>query len=85
MTQGDNSNSSDDWHPANSDVMGVAKLWIPMGGRAQAVVRSWLFIAALGGLAAGLLMWPSAQDEKSSRRSRGRHQTKCLIGGAEGI
>ncbi len=72
ISQGDNSSSPDRWKPANSDVLGVAKLWIPVGGRILAVMRSWLFVAALGGLAAGLLLWPDAQDEKTPSK-RGRH------------
>ena len=72
ITQGDNSSSPDRWKPASSDVLGVAKLWIPVGGRVLAVMRSWLFVAALGGLAAGLLLWPDAEDEKTPSK-RGRH------------
>jgi len=75
VTQGDNSNGPDKWKPANSDVLGMVTLRIPTGARALAVMRSWLLIAALGGLAAGLLLWPDAQDEKSSHRRRGRHLT----------
>ncbi len=78
VTQGDNSISPDNWKLANSDVLGVAKLWIPVGGRVLAVMRSWLLIAALGGLAAGLLLWPDPQDGKSFRRRRGRHLSRYL-------
>jgi signal peptidase len=74
ITQGDNSNRPDKWEPASSDVMGVAKLWIPMGGRVLAVMKSWLFIAALAGLVAALVIWPDAEDEKPSPQ-RGRHRT----------
>jgi len=75
VTQGDNSSSPDNWNPTNSDVMGVARFWIPLGGRVLAVMGSWLLIAALGGLAAGLLLWPEPRDEKSSAR-RGRHLSR---------
>lgn len=75
LTQGDNSSNPDKWKPANSDVLGVAKLWVPVGGRVLAAMRSWLLIAAMAGLAAGLLVWPDAQDERSHTR-RGRHLTE---------
>jgi signal peptidase len=58
VTRGDNAAQPDSWTPSNRDVLGVAKVVIPLGGRVLALMRSWLFVATLGGLAAGLLLWP---------------------------
>ncbi|MEA1902512.1 MAG: signal peptidase I [Actinomycetota bacterium] len=74
ITQGDNSSRPDAWYPSNSDVLGIAQFHMPFGGRVLALMRSWLFIALLGGLAVGLVLWPDAVDEEEQLR-RGRHRT----------
>lgn len=71
-TQGDNSAAPDRWTPSIRDVLGVAQFHIPLGGRVVAIFKSWLFIALMGGLAAGLLLWPHYGEEEPKRR-RGRH------------
>lgn len=63
ITQGDNSPIEDMWEPSSKDVLGVAQIKIPLGGRVLAVMRSWLFIALLGGIGAALLFWPDSEDE----------------------
>lgn len=81
VTQGDNSKAPDEWVPANSEVLGVARFHIPFGGRVLAVMRSWLFIALMGGVATGLLLWPDARDDeqvdprsiRTRSTRRGRH------------
>lgn len=78
VTQGDNSYSPDTWTISNSDILGVAKFQIPFGGRVVAVLKSWLVIAVLGGLAVALLLWPDKEeDAKPSRRRRGRHVARA--------
>jgi signal peptidase len=69
VTQGDNSEFPDNWHPSNRDVLGVARMKVPLGGEVLRFVRSWWFIAAMGGGAVGLLLWP----EGKTSRGRGRH------------
>jgi signal peptidase I len=69
-TQGDNNPHPDEWHPTNLDVLGVAQTKVPLGGEVLAVVRSWWFIAAMGGVAIGLLLWPESQEGR-----RGRHRS----------
>ena len=71
ITQGDNSTEPDIWYPSDLDVLGVAQFEIPLGGDVLALFRSWWFIAAMGGLACGLLLWP---DSDAGRRRRGRHR-----------
>lgn len=72
VTKGDNMVLPDEWTPANGDILGVAKMKIPLGGEILALMRNWLFIAVVGGLAAGLLLWPDYDDEGPKER-RGRH------------
>ncbi|HET8738514.1 MAG TPA: signal peptidase I [Acidimicrobiia bacterium] len=69
VTQGDNTARPDMWHPSNLDVLGVAQMKLPLGGEVLAVVRSWWFIAAMGGLAMGLFLWPDPDQVR-----RGRHR-----------
>lgn len=66
VTQGDNRAHPDSWYPSNLDVLGVAKMKVPLGGEVLSVVRSWWFIAAMGGLAIGLILWP-VDGERSGR------------------
>lgn len=73
VTQGDNMILPDAWNPSDLDVLGVPKLKIPLGGRFLALMRSWWFIAILGGLAVGLLLWPDAVDEEGNPKRRGKH------------
>lgn len=75
-TKGDNSNRPDAWRPSDLDVLGVAKFHIPFGGRLLALMRSWLFIALLGGLAVALLLWPDKDGGPGTQR--GRHRTRNL-------
>lgn len=70
-TQGDNSAYPDSWYPSNLEVLGVAKMRVPLGGEVLEVVRSWWFIALMGAAAVGLLFWP---DIDSAERRRGRHR-----------
>ena len=79
ITQGDGKASPDTWTPSNSDVLGVARFHIPLGGRVMAVMRSWLFITILGGIAAGLLFWPQSEPDQDNRR--GRHRAKSPTSG----
>ncbi|MCH8983608.1 MAG: signal peptidase I [Acidobacteria bacterium] len=74
ITQGDGKASPDTWTPSNRDVLGVARFHIPLGGRALAVMGSWLFTATLGGIAAGLLLWPDSENAPDHRARKGRHQ-----------
>ncbi len=76
ITQGDGKASPDTWTPSNHDVLGVARFRIPLAGRMLAVTRSWLFIAMLGGIAAGLLLWPDSEDDVETRT--GRHRAKGI-------
>jgi len=71
VTQGDNSAYPDSWYPSNLDVLGVARVKIPLGGEVLGMVRSWWFIAVMGGVAVGLLFWPAGD---SSELRRGRHR-----------
>jgi signal peptidase len=71
VTQGDNSVQPDNWYPSNLDVLGVAKMRVPLGGEILSVFRSWWFIASMAGLAIGLFLWP---DAKAEERKRGRHR-----------
>jgi signal peptidase len=71
ITQGDNSTEPDIWYPSDHDVLGVAQVKIPLGGEVLAFIRSWWFIAAMGGLACGLLLWPNSDAHKPRR---GRHR-----------
>lgn len=64
ITQGDNRPRADDWTPSSGDVLGVAKFHIPLGGWVLAFMRSWLFTAFLGSLAAALLLWPDAEAKE---------------------
>lgn len=72
ITQGDNSYSEDIWYPSSADVLGVARLYVPYGGRVLGLMRSWLFLALLGGIAVGLLLWPDSVDDETPKRGRHR-------------
>jgi len=82
ITKGDNTASVDRWTPSNRQVLGVAKFHIPLGGQVVATMRSWLFIALLGSLAAGLMLWPDDKDKTAANRptKRGRHKTRRFSG-----
>lgn len=73
VTQGDNRDLQDEWFPSTLDVLGVAKYKVPLGGEVLALMRSWWFIAILGGVAVGLLVWPDEVDEEGNPKRRGRH------------
>jgi signal peptidase I len=66
IVQGDNNALPDEWMPATGDVLGVAVVRIPIGGRVLWMLRSPLAVAALAGTAVALWMWPEAAR-------RGRH------------
>jgi signal peptidase I len=66
IAQGDNNARPDEWTPASDDVLGVAVVRIPIGGRVLGMLRSPVAIAALAGTAVALWMWPE-------RDRRGRH------------
>jgi len=53
-------------------VLGVAEMKIPLGGEVLRVVKSWWFIAAMGGLAMLLFLWPDADAEERRKR---RHKS----------
>jgi len=72
VTKGDNSTYTDSWYPSNLDVLGVAKAKVPLGGEVLSVMRSWWFIAVMGGAAIGLLLWPDPEKEAAARRGRHR-------------
>jgi signal peptidase len=74
ITQGDNSYAEDTWTPSSEDILGVAQFRVPFGGRLLGLMRSWLFIAVVGGVAAGLLLWPDSNDEAQPEKRRGRHR-----------
>lgn len=82
VTQGDNATLPDKWSPSDLDVLGTARLKIPLGGYFLNLMRSWWFIAIMGGLAAGLLLWPEPEDEEAEaeepvrQRKRGRHRSR---------
>lgn len=63
VTQGDNTAHPDSWFPTGDDVLGVAKTTIPLGAEALALMRSWWFIAILGGMAVLLFVWPEPVEE----------------------
>ena len=70
ITQGDNSYSEDIWYPSSADVLGVARFYVPFGGRVLGLMRSWLFLALLGGVAVGLLLWPDSEEELAPKQVR---------------
>ncbi len=72
ITQGDNSYAEDQWQPTNAEILGVAKFHVPFGGRLLGLLRNWLFISVLGGIATVLLLWPDPLDEQEEAK-RGRH------------
>lgn len=80
ITKGDNTAAIDRWTPSNRQVLGVAKFHIPLGGQVVATMGSWLFVALLGSLAVGLLLWPDGKDQAAGNRptKRGRHKTRRL-------
>lgn len=70
VTQGDNARYPDRWRPTDHDMLGVAKMKVPLGGYFLNLMRSWWFIAILGGLATALLLWPDDPDDLTAP---GRH------------
>ena len=63
VTKGDAVDYEDQWYPSDEDVLGVAQFEVPLGGTFLSLMRSWWFIAALGGLAVGLILWPDPEEE----------------------
>ena len=74
ITRGDNSEFEDPWTPASTDVLGVTKLRIPVGGRVLALMKSWMFVSVVGGLAVLLIAWP---DKEAEPQRRGRHRDRA--------
>jgi signal peptidase len=72
VTQGDNTAHPDDWYPSDLDVLGVARMKVPLGGEVLAVMRSWWFVAVLGGMAVLLVVWPDSGADLELRRGRHR-------------
>ena len=71
ITQGDNMEFPDGWNPNQQDLVGVAKFHIPRGGRLLAIMKSWLFVSVIGGVAVLLLFWP---DKYGGKTRKGRHR-----------
>lgn len=72
-TQGDNVPLPDPWRPADADILGVAQFQIPLDASVIALLRSWWFVALIGGMAVALLLWPDPEDDQT-RPVRGRHR-----------
>jgi signal peptidase I len=69
IAQGDNNARPDEWTPASDDVLGVAVVRIPVGGRVLWMLRSPVAVAALAGTAVALWMWPVAAGRAPHVRS----------------
>ena len=63
ITQGDNRSGPDTWTISDNDILGVAKFRVPHSGYLLELTRSWLFVAALGGFAVAMVLWPG-RDQK---------------------
>jgi len=60
--QGDNNDYVDPFHPANDEILGIAKLHIPSVGAWAAVLSSPLVWGSMLLLALGLIIWPSSKE-----------------------
>jgi len=64
--KGDNNQAADPWRPSGSEVLGVAGTRVPGAGRLAMLLLSPILWISLIVLAAGMLLWPSANRRSTS-------------------
>jgi signal peptidase len=62
VTQGDNNGSRDPWQPTRENVLGSARLRIPLVGRLLYSLGSPYVLAVLLGIATVIIVWPRRED-----------------------
>lgn len=79
ITQGDNNPSADPWYPTGDDIVGVVAIHIPKAGFALTFAQSPLFIALLGSIIIGSILWPSEKEKiKDEERKLAKLQKRQL-------
>lgn len=65
VTQGDNNDSVDPWHPTKADITGTVVAHLPKVGYLLTYARSPLVLAFIGAVIVGWILWPKdgAEDE----------------------
>lgn len=63
-TQGDNRETSDQFHLTDEDLVGTPILHIPKAGRILQLIRNTFVIAGAVGVGAVFLLWPTSRDEE---------------------
>ncbi|GAA4695669.1 cellulose binding domain-containing protein [Nocardioides conyzicola] len=87
ITQGDNNDHVDPWHPRNSDIRGKVVVHVPQGGRMLRILGSPLILAVLAGImtAAAVLKRKDDEDPPDDswrgprRRKRHRRNTPRVM------
>ena len=66
VTQGDNKDSPDPWHPTNGDLVGRVEFMVPQGGTALRIVFNPVTLAFLGSVLFVWVLWPRAAEEETT-------------------
>lgn len=70
ITQGDNNSSTDPWRPTGDEIIGAVKVHLPKAGFVLNFARSPLFIALLGSVFVGSLVWPDKKERAQERERK---------------
>ena len=65
ITQGDNRDAVDSWHPRSDDIIGTRTFLVPGVGTAFGYLKGGAGLALLAGLGALIVMWPKTKDGTS--------------------
>lgn len=72
VTQGDNREFTDSWHPKATDIIGTARTLVPLAGDALGYLKGATGLATIGALMALAFLWPKrpADDRDAARAAR---------------
>lgn len=65
VTQGDNRDAVDSWHPRPADIIGTKSFLVPGVGTVFGYLKGGAGLALLAGLGALIILWPTPHDDST--------------------